>query len=97
MQAFHQVLSPLGLFNCPAYRGVERARIAGKDAYNEDDKVRATQESVTSFLDNFNASRECADITCLYNSANWWLEKAVRGELNPDELKALEERFDYYF
>ena len=97
MQAFHQVLSPLGLFNCPAYRGVERARIAGTDAYSEDDKARATQKSVANFLDNFNAKLECANITCLYNSANWLLEKAVRGELGLDELEALEERFDYYF
>ena len=28
MQALRQVLTPMGLYNCPAHRGVEKARIA---------------------------------------------------------------------
>jgi hypothetical protein len=33
MQALRQVLTPMGTFNCPAHRGVEKARIGGTDAY----------------------------------------------------------------
>ena len=33
MQALRQVLTPTGLFNCPAHRGVAKARIAGPTAY----------------------------------------------------------------
>lgn len=97
MQAFHQILSPLGLFNCPGYRGVENARIAGKDAYSGSDEIRSTQESVANILNRFNAKKECADITCLYNSANWWIEKAINGELEPADLETLPEHFDYFF
>jgi wyosine [tRNA(Phe)-imidazoG37] synthetase (radical SAM superfamily) len=97
MQAFHQILSPLGLFNCPGYRGVENARIAGKDAYSGPDEIRLTQESVANILNRFDARKECADVTCLYNSANWWIEKALNGELEPADLEVLPEHFDYFF
>lgn len=97
MQAFRQVLSPLGLFNCPAYRGVKKARIADKNAYGSDASIKATQGSVANILDSFDAKSECANVTCLYNSANWLMEKAIRGELDPAELEAMEERFDYFF
>lgn len=97
MQAFHQVLSPLGLFNCPAYRGVEKARIADKNAYGGTDEIKATQSSVAAILNRFDAKSECANVTCLYNSANWFIERAIRGELDSAELEALEERFDYFF
>lgn len=97
MQAFHQVLSPLGLFNCPAWRGVEKGRIYDKKAYSDPNETKETQKQVANIIDQFDSSRECAHITCLYNSANWWLEKAIKGELTPDEFEAMEERFDYYF
>lgn len=97
MQAWHQVLSPLGLFNCPAYRGIEKGRIVSKDAYNNPAKISQTQESVRKIIERFDASKECANITCLYNSANWWLEKAVLGELKPEDLEFLEEHNDYFF
>jgi hypothetical protein len=76
-QAFRQVLSPLGLYNCPAHRGVEKARIAGKDAFATEDAARGTAAATASILDRFDASRECAEVTCLYHSANWWIEAAV--------------------
>lgn len=97
MQAFHQVLSPLGLFNCPAWRGIEKGRVAGKDAYFGKEETAKTQKEIAVMLDNFDASRNCANITCLYNSANWWLDKAVKGELDSEELQALVERNDFYF
>ena len=97
MQAIHQVVSPIGLFNCPAYRGVEKGRVADKRAYCNETETAKTQKKIASMINEFDASRECANITCLYNSANWWLEKAIRGELSPEELAAIDERNDYYF
>jgi hypothetical protein len=76
-QALRQVLSPLGLFNCPAHRGVEKARIAGKDAWASEEAARETAAGTAAILDRFDASRECREVTCLYNAANWWLESAV--------------------
>jgi hypothetical protein len=76
-QALRQVFSPLGLYNCPAHRGVPKARIAGKDAYAGPAATAKTAEATAALLTNFDAAHECREVTCLYNAANWWLERAV--------------------
>lgn len=93
MQALRQVLSPLGLYNCPAHRGVPKARIADKDAFSGDGDLSATLGATAAILDRFDASRECAQVTCLYNSVNWMLEKAVQ---DGDDLEEIEERGDWF-
>jgi wyosine [tRNA(Phe)-imidazoG37] synthetase (radical SAM superfamily) len=77
MQALRQVLSPLGLYNCPAHRGVEKAMIGGKGAWADQDRARATGESLRGILDGFDASHECREVTCLYNKVNWWIEEMI--------------------
>ncbi len=74
MQAFRQVLSPLGLWNCPAHRGVAKARIDERDAFGDDG---TTTEKVSAMLDTFDASEECREVTCLYHETNWWIEQAI--------------------
>jgi MoaA/NifB/PqqE/SkfB family radical SAM enzyme len=89
MQALRQVLSPLGLFNCPAHRGVEKARIRGRDAYEDAGACGRTAEATAGILDRFDASRECAEVTCLYNAANWWLDAAVADDRGLEGVEAL--------
>ena len=80
MQALRQVLSPLGLYNCPAHRGVEKARIARQGRVRRRPRRAARPRAATAaILDRFDASHECREVTCLYNGANWWLERAVDG------------------
>jgi hypothetical protein len=67
----------MGLYNCPAHRGVEKARIAGPDAYGDGESARQTGENLLQILDRFDASHECREVTCLYNGVNWWLEKLI--------------------
>ena len=94
-QAFQGVLSPLGFFNCPAHRGVPKARIAGKDAFTEKEQ-QATKKATAAMLERFDASRECAEVTCLYNGMNWMLENAIQGTLPPEELGEVPEFNDYF-
>jgi radical SAM family protein len=96
MQAFRQVLTPTGLFNCPAYRGVERAKIAGKEAYADASAADATNRDLARILDGFDAHAECAAVTCLYNDVNWWLEGLVKGDTALDAVAAGVERADYF-
>ncbi len=77
MQALRQVLTPTGLYNCPAHRGVERARIAGRDAYAGAAAAARTGRRLGELMERFDASRECREVTCLYNRVNWWLEKMI--------------------
>ncbi len=79
MQALRQVLTPMGLYNCPAHRGVDKAKIAGNDAYASDAASRATADATAAILSRFDATHECREITCLYHGANWWLERAIEG------------------
>lgn len=78
MQALRQVLSPLGLWNCPAHRGVEKARIAGPEAWADPAAAARTAAATGEILARFDAAHECREVTCLYNAANWWLEEAIR-------------------
>jgi molybdenum cofactor biosynthesis enzyme MoaA len=94
MQALRQVLTPTGLYNCPAHRGVEKARIGTPAAYSDEAEAAKTGRDLSRLLDTFDASHECAEVTCLYNGVNWWLEKMIedpRGDIEPGE-----ERVDYF-
>lgn len=77
MQALRQVVSPLGVYNCPAHRGVEKARIGDQHAYAGEERARETSGKLAHILDGFDASHECQRVTCLYNKVNWWIEDLV--------------------
>jgi sulfatase maturation enzyme AslB (radical SAM superfamily) len=96
MQALRQVLSPLGLYNCPAHRGVAKARIADADAYKDDTTAQQTGQGLLRILDQFDASHECREVTCLYNGVNWWIEKLVSDPERSFESEAAEERLDWF-
>ena len=96
MQALRQVLTPMGTYNCPAHRGVERARVAGADAYANDAQARATGVALSSLMDRFDASRECAEVTCLYHGVNWWLEKLAQEPGGEVALEPGDERGDFF-
>ena len=96
MQALRQVLTPTGLYNCPAHRGVAKAKIAEKDAYADEATGAATDRSLAGILDRFDASHECREVTCLYNGVNWWLEKMIEDPRDVAEIEPSEERLDYF-
>ena len=96
MQALRQVLTPIGLYNCPAHRGVEKAKIAEKDAYKDLETASQTGENLLQILDRFDASQECREVTCLYNQANWWLEKMIGDPTLDLEAEIGDEGLDYF-
>lgn len=95
MQALRQVLSPLGVFNCPAHRGVEKGRVGKLDAWAvvahaEQDAVSASTlaaaDGTERLLREFDASVECKEVTCLYNPVNHFLEELVASEQPLEDL-----------
>ena len=96
MQALRQVLTPTGLFNCPAHRGVAKAKLAGPEAYRDAEAAAKTGGELLRILDDFDASHECREVTCLYHSVNWWLEDLI--EKRDTDLATLTgaERQDYF-
>ncbi len=90
MQMLRQVLTPLGTFNCPAHRGVPKAELGGKALW---EVPAAGQHATAKILDEFDASHECRDVTCLYNSTNRWLEELVEATADlPEEAPGTEQR-----
>jgi hypothetical protein len=74
MQMMRQVVTPLGTFNCPAHRGVDKARLGGGALWQDGG---AGVAGTRTLLDGFDASVQCREVTCLYHGTNWWLEELV--------------------
>lgn len=87
MQALRQVVSPLGVFNCPAHRGVDKARLGDAGLWAD---PQQGQTSTAALLDDFDASHECREVTCLYHPANHLIEGLIDGDEDP--AAALPER-----
>ncbi len=96
VQALRQVLTPTGLYNCPAHRGVDKAKIASATAYKDTDSAAQTGYGLTQILDTFDASHECKEVTCLYNGVNWWLEKMTMDPTIDVKAEVGDERLDYF-
>ena len=93
MQMLRQVLTPLGTFNCPAHRGVEKAQVGGKDLWAV---PAAAQHATAGILGRFDASVECREVTCLYHGTNWWVEELIKANAPlPDEAPGAE-RGDWF-
>ena len=96
MQYFRQVLSPLGIFNCPVYRHVPQALLGAKHEYETEPLFSETQKNTLRLIEAFDASFECRNVTCLYNHANWFIEDLIRTPEKIDGLTESEERNDYF-
>jgi pyruvate-formate lyase-activating enzyme len=87
MQALRQVLSPLGVFNCPAHRGVDKARIGDKNSWHPSGPAA---EKTSQLIDQFDASKECQQVTCLYHPVNHLLEDLIAEPGDPSERLPVE-------
>lgn len=96
MQFFRQVLTPHGVFNCPVYRSNPRALIGPRNGYKDAAACEQTIAKTGDLIQRFDASHECREVTCLYNSVNWKLQELIDHPEKLHELTATAERGDYY-
>ena len=87
MQFFRQVLSPLGMYNCPVYRNQEHGKVGPKDAYADEAQYDRTRATTGGLIESFNAHEQCREVTCLYNHVNWWIEDLIA---HPEKLATLQ-------
>lgn len=96
MTYFRQVLSPLGTFICPVYRYVDKATIGDKNAYSTEENYENAKQNTSKLIKEFNAAYECRNVTCLYNSVNWFIEDLIQNPEKLDSLQPVKENKDYF-
>jgi wyosine [tRNA(Phe)-imidazoG37] synthetase (radical SAM superfamily) len=90
LQFFRTVLTPFGIFHCPAFRGVEEARIGGPDGYLSATKFKESIKKTAHSILTFDAEQECKEVGCFYNRTNWWLEEVIRSQEDIHTLEKVE-------
>jgi len=91
MQFFRTVLTPAGVYHCPAFRGIDKARIAGPDGYDDPGRFRQTAARLELSIAGFDAARECREVACFYHHVNWWVERLVAAEGAAPAIEPLED------
>ena len=91
MQFFNTVVTPGGIFHCPAFRGVAKAKLAGPAGYAGKETYRETQRTLAQSILSFNAGRECSVVACFYHHANWWIENFIHSERRPEDIEPAED------
>jgi MoaA/NifB/PqqE/SkfB family radical SAM enzyme len=87
IQFFRTVVTPFGIFHCPAFRGVEEARIGETGGYQSEAKFKESLLRTARSILVFDAEKECKDVGCFYNRSNWWLEEFIH---SGEDVQALE-------
>jgi wyosine [tRNA(Phe)-imidazoG37] synthetase (radical SAM superfamily) len=90
IQFFRTVVTPFGIFHCPAFRGVEEARIGEAGGYLSEARFRESLLRTAKSIMTFDAEKECKEVGCFYNRPNWWLDKFIRSEEDVHELERIE-------
>jgi len=90
IQFFRTVVTPFGIFHCPAFRGVAEAQIGEAAGYQSEARLRESLLRTAKSIMTFDAEKECKDVGCFYNRSNWWLEKFIRSKEDVHELDKIE-------
>jgi hypothetical protein len=88
-QFFRTVVTPSGIFHCPAFRGADKANISECNGYNGKNKFNDTQQNLAHSIATFDAEKECSVIACFYHYLNWWIENFIHSNKNLDELEKI--------
>jgi len=86
MQFFRTVVSPVGIFHCPAFRGIDKAKIAERDGYAGNREFEKSLKRAADSILTFNAEEECQEVGCFYHQTNWWLENFIRSGRDVGDL-----------
>jgi wyosine [tRNA(Phe)-imidazoG37] synthetase (radical SAM superfamily) len=90
IQFFRTVVTPFGIFHCPAFRGVEEARIGEAAGYLSEARFRESLLRTANSIMTFDAEKECNEVGCFYNRSNWWLDEYIRSDEDVHGLEKIE-------
>ncbi len=90
LQFFRTVVTPFGIFHCPAFRGVEEARVGEAGGYRSEAEFKQSLLRTARSILTFDAGKECKEVGCFYNRPNWWLEEFIHSGGDVGELESIE-------
>lgn len=90
-QVFRQILTPIGVYHCPAYRGFDRAKIGEYGALTTEKNFEKTILANYKNLLKFDPCRQCHDVVCFYNQTNRWIEEFIQSGKSVDEIESCED------
>jgi MoaA/NifB/PqqE/SkfB family radical SAM enzyme len=90
IQFFRTVVTPFGIFHCPAFRGVAEARIGEAGGYQSEANFRDSLLRTARSILTFDAEEECKEVGCFYNRSNWWLEEFIHSGEDVHALERIE-------
>jgi wyosine [tRNA(Phe)-imidazoG37] synthetase (radical SAM superfamily) len=91
MQFFRTVMTPVGIYHCPAFRGIDKACIADPLGYVDEQHFANTAACLEKSLIAFEADSECSEVACFYHHVNWWVDQLVSGSRSIDDIEPLED------
>jgi hypothetical protein len=91
MQPFNTIVTPSGIYHCPAFRGVEKQRIAAPEGYLNSYQFKNTAKTLSKSLRSFNAEKECSVVACFYHHVNWWIENFIESGLPVEAISYTED------
>lgn len=91
MQFFRTVMTPVGVYHCPAFRGIDKARVAGPLGYLDHDSFTQTADRLEESIGSFDAEKECGEVACFYHHVNWWVDELVSADSSPADIEPLED------
>ena len=95
-QFFRIVVTPIGIYHCPVYRGAPKAFLSDMKGKTPEEHLPIFQDARVKMVDSFNAAKECAEVTCIYNSMNWWIDDMIQSPEKLSELEKTADLNDYY-
>ncbi len=91
MQFFRTVYASSGIYHCPAYRGVEKAKIAECDGYVSKSKFDESLDAVARSISTFDAEEECEVVACFYHHVNWWLTNFTKSNADIAQIEKIKD------
>jgi len=90
-QFFRSVLTPTGVYHCPAFRGIEKAKVAAADGYTDMGSFNETLAETGRSIQTFDSEQECNVVACFYHHVNWWIENLIESGTDVDTLQMVED------
>ena len=70
--------------------------IADRRGYRDETMIEDTRKKLGELIVRFDAAHECSNVTCLYNSTNWWIQDLIDHPEKLETLTAAPQRSDFF-